>query len=275
MPELGDELRRARLAREVELAEVESATKIRVRYLRAMEEDRWQALPGRAAARGFLGTYADYLGLEREHLLEEFARGPGRTGEIEAIPADMLPQPGALSGRPRWPGLIVGVALIAIVVSGALVLALSDGSDEGGVGGEAAAERSSSSTQGAAGEGDGDGGGAASKRSDSEKKEQDRSESTSGSPNKVKVKLTAEAPVWTCLISDRGKPLVEGETLAAGDERGPFERRAFLAAFGNGAVELEVGGKPVSIPDSPDPVGYRISGSGTRRLGEGERPDCL
>ena len=54
--EVGKALREARLRRGVELHEVEAALKIRGRYLRAMEEDAWELLPGTAYESGFLRT---------------------------------------------------------------------------------------------------------------------------------------------------------------------------------------------------------------------------
>jgi hypothetical protein len=66
---IGEQLSAARSARGIELEEVEERTKIRKRYLRAMEEERWELLPGAAYARAFLRTYAEFLALDG---------GPGR-----------------------------------------------------------------------------------------------------------------------------------------------------------------------------------------------------
>ena len=46
MPEIGETLREARMRRRIDMAEVESATKIRAKYLRALESEEWQLLPG-------------------------------------------------------------------------------------------------------------------------------------------------------------------------------------------------------------------------------------
>src|SRR6185503_15620319 len=64
MFEIGNSLREARVRQQLELGEIELATKIRSRYLRALEEESFDALPAQTYVKGFLRTYADYLGLD-------------------------------------------------------------------------------------------------------------------------------------------------------------------------------------------------------------------
>lgn len=71
MFEIGSSLREARERRGVQLGDVERQTRIRTRYLRALEEDRFDVLPGQVYAKGFLRTYADYLGLDADRFVEE------------------------------------------------------------------------------------------------------------------------------------------------------------------------------------------------------------
>lgn len=70
MQELGAMLRKRREAMGATLAEVETATKIRQKYLAALEADEWQLLPGEVVGRGFLRNYATYLGLDATELIE-------------------------------------------------------------------------------------------------------------------------------------------------------------------------------------------------------------
>lgn len=70
MHELGAMLRKRREAMGATLAEVETATKIRQKYLAALEADEWQLLPGEVVGRGFLRNYATYLGLDANELIE-------------------------------------------------------------------------------------------------------------------------------------------------------------------------------------------------------------
>ena len=72
MFEIGSSLREARTRRGLTLPDVEHATHIRSRYLMAMEEDAFDVLPGPAYAKGFLRTYADFLGLEGQPFVDEY-----------------------------------------------------------------------------------------------------------------------------------------------------------------------------------------------------------
>ncbi len=72
MFEIGHSLREARVRQQLELSEVELATKIRARYLRALEEEGFDALPAQTYVKGFLRTYADYLGLDGQLYVDEF-----------------------------------------------------------------------------------------------------------------------------------------------------------------------------------------------------------
>ena len=67
---IGSLLRERREAMGVSLAEVEVATRIRQKYLSALEADDWNLLPGEVVGRGFLRNYADYLGLEPQEVMD-------------------------------------------------------------------------------------------------------------------------------------------------------------------------------------------------------------
>jgi cytoskeleton protein RodZ len=70
--EIGNSLREARYRQQLELTEVEQATKIRARYLRALEEESFDTLPAQTYVKGFLRTYADYLGLDGQLYVDEY-----------------------------------------------------------------------------------------------------------------------------------------------------------------------------------------------------------
>lgn len=72
MFEIGSSLREARTRRKLEPSQVEQGTRIRVKYLTALEDDRFELLPGPAYAKGFLRTYADYLGLDGQRFVDEY-----------------------------------------------------------------------------------------------------------------------------------------------------------------------------------------------------------
>jgi len=70
--EIGSSLREARLRQGYDLAEAEVGTKIRSKYLDALEEERFDVLPAPTYVKGFLRSYADYLGLDGQLYVDEF-----------------------------------------------------------------------------------------------------------------------------------------------------------------------------------------------------------
>src|SRR5262245_61484828 len=95
---LGATLREARRRRRIELSEVEAAIRIRRRYLRAMEDEDWEALPGGVYTRGFIRTYASFLGLDGERLAAEYR------ASVEEAPGagqDLVPNPARHPARGR------------------------------------------------------------------------------------------------------------------------------------------------------------------------------
>ena len=71
MPEIGAALREARMRQRIDISEIEAQTKIRAKYLRALENEEWDLLPGPTFVKSFLRTYAEALGLDARLLLEE------------------------------------------------------------------------------------------------------------------------------------------------------------------------------------------------------------
>jgi cytoskeletal protein RodZ len=71
--EIGYSLREARERQGLGYPEIELATKIRAKYIRALEEEDFDAIPGDAYTRGFLRSYAEYLGLDGDVYVDEYA----------------------------------------------------------------------------------------------------------------------------------------------------------------------------------------------------------
>ena len=104
MFEIGNSLREARVRQQLELSEIELATKIRARYLRALEEESFEALPAQTYVKGFLRTYADYLGLDGQLYVDEYNSRFVVEGQEDAAPIARRPPAGRSRrdrGRPR------------------------------------------------------------------------------------------------------------------------------------------------------------------------------
>jgi hypothetical protein len=260
--EIGKTLRDARIRRHVDFAEVEAETKIRVRYLRALENEEWDILPGGAYTRSFIRTYATHLGLDGERLADEFRRSVEdpvgeRYPRVEPPPARRAPAPVVAAGSSAPRLEISRGALAALISVGLIVLLIGIGLAGGdGDGGEETAIPLPGTEQ----------------RRDQARQRDRQAEN----PNSVSLRLTALADVWVCLLDSEDTPLVDGQILGAGAEQGPFRSRSFTVAFGNGEVELEIDGDGVEVEDTPNPVGYEIRpGEPLRPLEEAERPLCL
>jgi cytoskeleton protein RodZ len=256
---VGKTLREARTRRRVDLAEVEAATKIRSRYLRAIENEEWDQLPGDTYARAFIRAYAGHLGLDGERLAEEHRRDRGAARPGERLPKvdPVRPKPRRRSPSRQLPN--VSPRLLAAVVSALLVVvAVAVGLSSGG-GSQAPVGSSGKSNRHGAGKNPGEGAGAP---------------APSTQPSGHVVRLTADAEVWVCLLGASGKPLIDGQILAAGSSEGPYRSGSFTVSLGNGEVTMTVDGQQASIPATSSPVGYSIGGGELRQLSEGERPTC-
>lgn len=249
---IGATLREARNRRKLDLVEVENEIKIRVRYLQAIENEEWDALPGGAYTRGFIRTYAAYLGLDGERLAEDYRRSTAPPGG-ERPPRRVEPVPtGARRSGPRIPGGVLVVAVTLGLAALFIVIGLLGGEDDGGSDSTPQKQRNAGQTR----------------------TEEQRTSAPAPSPG-VEVSLAAKAEVWVCLLDAAEEELVDGQILAEGSRVGPFRSRGFELALGNGSVTMQVDGEPAPVEDSSSPVGYAIDSSGElTALEEGERPDC-
>jgi hypothetical protein len=107
MFEIGNTLREARLRRGLDILDCEAETKIRTKYLRAMEEEQFDLMPSPTYVRGFLRTYADFLDLDGRLVLDEYESRFGSyrlppEGAAGSVQPEGLPRAGrAPSGRGR------------------------------------------------------------------------------------------------------------------------------------------------------------------------------
>jgi hypothetical protein len=124
MFEIGSSLREARTRQGLELAELENRTKIRGKYLRALEADQFEVLPGHTYVKGFLRTYADSLGLDGQLYVDEY-NSRYVPGEDETAPRTRsAPLPAVRRRRhERRESHVVAIALVAIALVAALVIA--------------------------------------------------------------------------------------------------------------------------------------------------------
>jgi hypothetical protein len=117
--EIGNSLREARYRQQLELSDVEQATKIRARYLQALEEESFEALPASTYVKGFLRTYADYLGLDGQLYVDEYNSryGVGDDAPREPVVARRSSTVHQRHRRLERRGVLLALGAIAIVVA--------------------------------------------------------------------------------------------------------------------------------------------------------------
>jgi cytoskeleton protein RodZ len=256
MPEIGDQLRETRMRNRIDIAEVEAATKIRAKYLRALENEEWDLLPGPTFVKTFLRTYADYLGLDARNLVEEYRSRYERPAAQELTPFGT--SLGGRRARPRrpifapWMAVLVGV--LALV--GALFALGKWGDDDTPDERQAGAPTTTAQPQATATPGD-------------HGRQRKQARKTT-----VRLQIQPTGAVSVCLENGAGEPLIENVTLQAGQDSETFKGKRFRMSFGTGAAVMRVDGKPYDVSDDA-PIGYQVRAGGKpRALPEAERPTC-
>jgi cytoskeletal protein RodZ len=247
MPEIGETLREARMRRRIDMAEVEAATKIRAKYLRALESEEWELLPGPTFVKTFLRTYAEYLELDARLLVEEYKQRFERPAGMDITPLNLRTQRRRRRVAPRiGPGLVVVLGVVVLLVALYLLGVSGGGNDEREP--PAAVETPTPSKQ---------------KTASKPKKQQ-------APARPMSVSVVATGQVYVCMEDSRGRAIVDKETLAAGQKTRTFRGRRFKVTFGTSAARIRQNGKTYRVATSKDPVGYALrSGRRPQRITSG------
>ncbi len=238
----------------IDVSEIEAQTKIRAKYLRALENEEWSLLPGPTFVKSFLRTYAQALGLDAKALVEEYRLNHERAGEV------FEPISSASSGGRRRPGpggpsrgYVVAVSVIGgLIVLLIVLLATSGGGSRNSRARTAGSSRRTTSTQRS-------GAAAAHTRP----------------AQVVALSLTPSATVYVCLIGDHGRKVIPGIELHAGESTPTYHARRFEITLGNSSVTMFVDGRPRTVPPSSEAIGYSITKArGRQPLTGAQLPTC-
>ena len=245
MPGIGETLREARVRQRVNIEELEQSTKIRAKYLRALENEEFGLLPGPTYVKSFLRTYAEKLGLDAHLLVEEFRAKyeepePVEIQPIASPPRDARRRP----APPRFgPGAAIVAAGLALLVF-LLILGLTSGEDE----------PEQTVDPGPA----------------KEQPEPDRP-AAPAPPERVELRVIPALPTYVCV--DRGPDRVVFEGTL--DSPQTFRAQDMLRInLGKRSAQLRLNGEPVAFEtNSPEPIGFAFTRNGSReQLADGERP---
>jgi cytoskeleton protein RodZ len=253
MPEIGQTLRETRMRNRVDITEVEAGTKIRAKYLRALENEEWDLLPGPTFVKTFLRSYADYLGLDSRALVEEYKQRFERPSQMEQL-TPFAPRAGGRRERRRRPLLGPGIAVVVGIVGllAALYALGTWGNEDNGT--KQTTVQTPTATP-------------AKKRS--------RKRRTPAAARRVTLQIVSTGTVNVCLVDARGRRLIDSRDLQAGQRTRRYRGRRFLVSFGNGQARMKAGSRTVDVPDRSTPVGYDVRpGKRPRELPESRRPTC-
>jgi cytoskeleton protein RodZ len=248
MPDIGATLREARMRARIDISEVEASTKIRAKYLRALENEEWDLLPGPTYVKSFLRTYAESLDLDAKLLVDEYKLRHEHLSEVE-----MQPINAAAPGRERRrQGPVIPRWVVLVVIFVGLIVALGVlGRDDTTKGPLATtpAETKTTARKAAA-------------------------PPPPASARRVRLRIVATDQVYVCLKAG-DRTLINGQTLAAGQRSRTFRSTRFRLTLGNNAVRLVINGHAKAVAPSPGPIGMQITRAGGRQpLSKAKRPNC-
>jgi hypothetical protein len=262
---IGEVLKSARARQGLDIRTVEEQTKIRIKYLRALEAEEWDVLPNPAYATGFLRTYAQLLGLDGEALVDEFRRQAETDHGLPLSPVgERVLERGRRLGEPGGgPGLGMLLAIVGVIVVGVLlVLGLTGGDDEGNDNGGGKREQK-----------------AQERRQEHQREQRQREREQQAAQNeRVTLKLEVRSNVTVCLLGESEQPLIDGQVLFADSEEGPYEAERFELRFpfgyDRGQFRLLLDGEPTRLPETSGPAGFVITPPDRVRPGPTPGPEC-
>jgi cytoskeleton protein RodZ len=281
MAEIGESLREARMRARIDISEVEARTKIRAKYLRALENEEWNLVPGPVYVKSFLKTYGDYLGLDSRLLIDEFKRRYERPSENEVRATassarerdrDRNRHPRRFSGTVFSPIGVIVAAVVVIVVALYLIGSHSSNGPSASTG----ITPSSGNTR--------------AKTTNKDKTKPAKHVTTApGTSTKAKtttrttaihttttartsasLAMVPEGNTWVCVESASGTTLYTG-TYRTGETIKTVHGAALLVSLGNNEVSMTVNGRRYT-PSGSSAIGLKITPKGVSPLAT--RPDC-
>ena len=240
----------------IDMTEVETRTKIRAKYLRAIENEEWDLLPGPVYVRSFLRTYSDFLGLDSRMLIEEFKRQYEHPGDPDPRPMTSLARERERRSRrptriPPWVpiGAVVVVVVVVLFVVG---LATQPGTTT----------TSTHRTPPARG------------RAGSKNHAAPALPAAPAPPAVATLQLVPTGTVYVCLVNGRGAKLINERTFTTGEAIPTAHARRLLLTLGNASVSMKVDGRAVPVAPSANPIRLLVTPSGVSHIPLSQTPTC-
>jgi cytoskeleton protein RodZ len=251
--EIGARLREARMRAKIDINEVEVRTKIRAKYLRAIENEEWDLLPGEVYAKSFLRTYGEYLGLDTRQLIDDFKRRYEHPADQELRP--IAPLGRERDRRPRGPRVpswaIIGLVLVVVVVVLAIVGSNSNKPNTGASAGTHAVITHHP-----------------------RRRHHHAAPKTPVVSKTVKLQLIPTGQVYVCLVNGTGKTLIPGLIFDTGQTIPIKTGPKLLLTLGNASVQMKVDGVTVPVPASSGAIGFELLPGSHHSLSPAQQPRC-
>ena len=261
MADIGTTLREARIRARIDISEVEAKTKIRAKYLRAIENEEWDLLPGPVYVKSFLRTYGDFLGVDSRLLVDEYKRRYERPPDQDLRPITPLGRERERKRRRPRLGPVAAVVLVLAVVVAALFvvgsLSNNHNTPASSTPSTTAASRSTSTTT--------------THTTTTARKHKHRPPPPK--PTAVTLKLVPTSSIYVCVEDGNGKKLIPGVVFAAGQTIPTETASKLMVTLGNPSVQMKVNGKTVAVANA-SPVGYELTPGKTTPLPAGQLPTC-
>ena len=237
----------------IDITEVEDATKIRAKYLRALENEEWNLLPGSTFVKSFLREYADFLGLDSRLLVEEYKLRFEHPSEQELTPIapnlgrDRTPRRSL--APPRW---AVTVGLFAVLIGALALIGSLGGSDKPAPAGGVSTPRTTSTPTTST----------------------PTTPTTPVAPTVAGVRIVPTGDLYVCLVDQNDKVLIPGTVFSAGERVPVYRAKSMRLTLGNNNLTLRVNGRAVPVPASSTAIAYTLTPDGVRPLPAAQAPTC-
>jgi cytoskeleton protein RodZ len=244
----------------IDVSEIEAKTKIRAKYLRALENEEWGLLPGPTFVKSFLRTYADALDLDGKAMVEEYRLHHERPSDAMLEPIVSTPQSRRTRASDVGPsrGYVIAVSAIGIVIVALIALLVAGGGSSKHSAGKSSSATAHHGTTRATHRN----GAATAHRH-------------AASSQIVALSLKPTAAVYVCLINAEGHKLIPGLELQPGKGTPTYHSKRFEIRLGNSSVTMYVDGKARTVAPSSQPIGYSLTkANGRQALPASRLPSC-
>ncbi len=261
MAEIGSTLRETRMRARIDIGEVEAKTKIRAKYLRAIENEEWDLLPGPVYVKSFLRTYSDYLGLDSRLLIDEYKRRYERPADHDSHPIAAIIRERERDARgplmPSW--AIIGMVLAVVAVALYFV---------GTLGRHSSPPKTPTTTAPTA----------STVHNARHHHPKHRTPTITlptrtTRPATATLKLVATGRVYVCVVDGAGKKLIPGLTYDVGGEPIPtVSSSKLMITLGNASVQMTADGNRYTVKPAPGAIALEVLPTGVKPLTTG--PNC-